>query len=121
MKNIETNNSIWEVINTLYQTLEQRKKDFELWKISKEESYTVKLLDKWVDAILKKVSEETAELLLWVKNNDKENIVYELADILYFLNVLMVYSWIKPCQIVNELARRFWISGIEEKQNRIKK
>lgn len=104
----------------LFSTLEKRKSDLESWKITKEDSYTAKLLDKWLDAILKKVWEETVEVILWAKNNDKENVIYEIWDLLYFLNVLMVYSWIQPIQIADELSSRFWTSWIEEKNNRKK-
>jgi phosphoribosyl-ATP pyrophosphohydrolase/phosphoribosyl-AMP cyclohydrolase len=66
------------------------------------------------------VWEETTEIIIWAKNNDKENVIYEISDLLYFLNVLMVYSWIQPYQIADELSSRFWTSWIEEKNNRKK-
>jgi len=115
-----TKSNFWNVIDELFSKLEQRKNDFNSWKIWVNDSYTVKLLDKWLDSILKKVSEETSEVLLWVKNNDRENVIYEISDLLYFLNVLMVYSWIMPYQIANELERRFWVSWIDEKNSRKK-
>lgn len=111
---------IWIVLNWLYLTLEQRKSNLESWKITKEDSYTAKLLDKWLDAILKKIWEETTEVILWAKNNDKDNTIYEISDLLYFLNVLMIYSWIKPYEIANELQKRFWVSWIQEKKSRQK-
>lgn len=111
---------IWNILEELYSTLQQRKNDLESWKITAEESYTAKLLDKWLDAILKKVWEEAIEIVLWAKNNDTENTIYEIGDLLYFLNVLMVYSWVQPYQIAEELSRRFWTSWIEEKENRNK-
>ncbi len=115
-----TKNNIGNVLNDLFSTLEQRKEEFNNWNLLPEDSYTIKLLDKWLDSILKKISEETSEVLLWAKNNDKANVIYEISDLLYFLNVLMVYSWIKPYEIANELQRRFWVSWIVEKKNRKK-
>jgi len=111
---------IWNVLEELYSTLEERKNELESWKITIEDSYTAKMLDKGLDSILKKISEETAEVILWAKNNDKDNVIYEISDLLYFLEVLMVKSWIQPYQIAEELASRFWTSWIEEKNNRKK-
>lgn len=113
-----TKSDIWNVLDDLFTTLNQRKNDFDKWKIWSKESYTTKLLDEWIDSILKKISEETSEVLLWAKNNDRENVIYEISDLLYFLNVLMVYSWIQPFEIANELQRRTWVSWIEEKNSR---
>lgn len=111
---------IGNVLNWLFSTLEYRKDDLESWKITVKESYTAELLNWWVDKILKKIWEEATEIILWTKNEDKENIIYEISDLLYFLNVLMVQSWIKPYMIAEELSRRFWTSWIEEKKNRKK-
>ena len=69
---------------------------------------------------MKKIWEEVTELIIWSKNNDRENVIYEISDLLYFLNVLMVDSLIYPYQIADELSSRFWTSWIEEKNNRKK-
>lgn len=114
-----TSKDIWKILEWLYSTLDKRKSDYESW-VDIKPSYTVKLLSKWIDAILKKISEETSEVLLWAKNNDKENVIYEISDLLYFLNVLMVYLWIKLWDVANELNRREGVSWIEEKNCRKK-
>ena len=115
---MEKNENIWEVLSSLHKTIESRKAEYEKWKLDEKSSYTIKLLNEWVDGILKKIWEESAEIILWAKNWDKENVIYEISDLLYFLNVLMVQIWIKPEQIANEISRRFWRSGIDEKNSR---
>lgn len=112
--------NIWDVLASLFVTLNQRKTDFDSWIIWPESSYTVKLMSKWVDAILKKVTEEAWEVVLWAKNNDRENVIYEISDLYYMVSVLMVYSWIDLSDIAWELNRRFWVSGIVEKNSREK-
>jgi phosphoribosyl-ATP pyrophosphohydrolase len=106
------------IFNELYNTLEQRKVEYKEEKTSSNTSYTAKLLHEWIDAILKKIWEESIEIIIWAKKWDKENMIYEISDFLYFLNVLMIHTEILPSQIANELSRRFWISGIEEKNSR---
>jgi len=110
--------NISNILNELFETLSERKVDFDSWEIDANTSYTAKLFSQWVDKILQKFSEETLEVVLWVKNNDRQNTVYELADVLYFMTVLMVQVGINPSMIANELEGRFWTSGIEEKSNR---
>lgn len=115
-----TRNNIWIILEELFVTLNQRKSDYEAWLLWPDSSYTIKLISKWVDAILKKISEETSEVVLWVKNNDNVNTIYEISDLLYMLSVLMVYTWINLSDIAWELSRRFWMSGIAEKNSRSK-
>lgn len=55
----------------------------------KEGSYTNYLFDKGIDKILKKVGEETAEVIIGAKNPGKEEMVYEISDLMYHLSVLM--------------------------------
>ena len=68
-------------------------------------SYTVKLLDN-EDKALKKLIEEAGEVALAVKNRDRANLVWELADVLYHLAVIMVAQGIAPADVNAELARR---------------
>jgi phosphoribosyl-AMP cyclohydrolase / phosphoribosyl-ATP pyrophosphohydrolase len=68
-------------------------------------SYTVALLENQ-DKVLKKLLEEAAEVALAVKNNDHENLVWELADVLYHLAVVMVGQGVSPVEVNAELARR---------------
>jgi phosphoribosyl-ATP pyrophosphohydrolase len=68
-------------------------------------SYTVKLLDN-EDKALKKLIEEAGEVALAVKNRDRANLVWELADVLYHLAVIMVAQGVAPADVNAELARR---------------
>jgi phosphoribosyl-AMP cyclohydrolase / phosphoribosyl-ATP pyrophosphohydrolase len=70
-----------------------------------EGSYTVKLLDN-PDKALKKLVEEAMEVALAVKNDDRDNLVWELADLLYHLAVVMVAHEVSPGEVNAELARR---------------
>jgi len=70
-----------------------------------EGSYTVKLLDN-EDKALKKLIEEAGEVALAVKNRDRTNLTWEVADVLYHLAVIMVAQGLTPCEVNGELARR---------------
>ena len=72
----------------------------------KEGSYTNYLFTKGIDKILKKVGEETAEVIIASKNNDKGEIVYEVSDLIYHLLVLMVERGVKLDDIFAELEKR---------------
>ncbi|MGK5091824.1 phosphoribosyl-ATP diphosphatase [Deltaproteobacteria bacterium TL4] len=88
---------------------------------SAEKSYVHSLLHKGVDAILKKVGEETAEVIIAAKNTSTDECVYELTDLWFHLMVLMVQQGISLDAIEKEFGRRFGQSGIEEKANRMAK
>jgi phosphoribosyl-ATP pyrophosphohydrolase/phosphoribosyl-AMP cyclohydrolase len=68
-------------------------------------SYTVKLLDN-EDKALKKLIEEAGEVVLAVKNRDRSNLVWEVADVLYHLAVIMTAQGIAPAEVNAELVRR---------------
>lgn len=72
----------------------------------KEGSYTNYLFDKGLDKILKKVGEETAEVIIASKNKDKGEITYEISDLFYHLFVLMVERGVKLDDIYDELKKR---------------
>ena len=87
--------------------LEELSKTIEYRKNNKEEgSYTCYLFEKGLDKILKKVGEESAEVIIAAKNLSKEELVYETADLLYHLTVLLVQSGVTPDDVFQELARR---------------
>lgn len=76
-------------------------------KINKKEgSYTTYLFEKGVDKILKKVGEESTEVIIAGKANDKKETIYEIADLAYHVMVLMVEKGISLEDIHNELASR---------------
>lgn len=72
----------------------------------KEGSYTNYLFDSGVDKILKKVGEESAEVLIAGKGGDKAETVFEISDLIYHLLVLMAQMQITPADIVDELKKR---------------
>lgn len=76
-----------------------------------EGSYTNYLLNKGPDKILKKVGEEAAETIIAAKNNQKTELIGELADLHYHLLVLMHTAGITPEDVNNELEQRFAKGG----------
>lgn len=72
----------------------------------KEGSYTTYLFDKGIDKILKKVGEESTEVIVAAKNDDKKETVYEIADLAYHVMVLMAEMHISVQEITDELASR---------------
>ena len=84
----------------LYRLIEGRK------TTPKEGSYTTYLFEKGKDKILKKVGEECTEVLIGAAKNDKEETVYEIADLAYHLLVLMVEMGISLEDVVAEEAKR---------------
>ncbi len=72
----------------------------------KEGSYTNYLLDKGIDKICKKIGEESAEVIIAAKNAHQDEVVYETADLLYHLCVLLVEQNVTFDQIEQELHKR---------------
>ena len=72
----------------------------------KEGSYTTYLFEKGIDKILKKVGEESTEVIIAAKADDKKETVYEIADLAYHVMVLMVEMGISLEDIHKELASR---------------
>ena len=72
----------------------------------KEGSYTTYLFEKGIDKILKKVGEESTEVIIAGKGGSREETVFEIADLLYHLDVLMVELGITPQDITAELEKR---------------
>ena len=81
-------------------------------------SYVAKLLHDGEDKILKKVAEETAEVLMASKDGDKPNVVREVADLWFHCLVLLAHHGMRPEAVLDELQRREGISGIQEKASR---
>ena len=71
-----------------------------------EGSYTAYLFDKGLDKICKKVGEEAAEVIIAAKNRRQEELVYELADLLYHLLVLLAEAGVRPEEVLQELSHR---------------
>ncbi|KRL04120.1 phosphoribosyl-ATP diphosphatase [Liquorilactobacillus hordei] len=87
-------------LEELYQLVLKRKEN------PKEGSYTDYLFTKGLDKILKKVGEESTEVIVAAKNSNKSELVYETADLLYHLMVLLVEQGVAFDEIKEELAKR---------------
>ena len=72
----------------------------------KEGSYTTYLFEKGTDKILKKVGEECTEVIIAAKAHDKEETIFEIADLLYHVTVLMIDAGISIDEVTAELAKR---------------
>ena len=83
-------------------------------------SYVAKLYSKAPDSFLKKVGEEATELVMACKDQDKQKIIAETADLWFHSMVALSYYGLRPEQVVQELARREGVSGLEEKASRPK-
>lgn len=85
-------------------------------------SYVAKLFVKGDDAILKKIGEEATELVMAAKDarvaNDPSKVLYECADLWFHSMVLLAKFDLTPQQVLDELARREGVSGIDEKAAR---
>lgn len=81
-------------------------------------SYVAKLYHKGPEAFLKKVAEESAELIMACKDADQDKIIYEAADLWFHSLVALTYYGVNPEQVLNELARREGLSGLVEKASR---
>ncbi|MBQ8525613.1 MAG: bifunctional phosphoribosyl-AMP cyclohydrolase/phosphoribosyl-ATP diphosphatase HisIE [Clostridia bacterium] len=100
-------NTLWESderhefsLEALMKLIEGRKTD------KKEGSYTTYLFEKGIDKILKKVGEESTEVIIAAKADDKKETVYEIADLAYHVMVLMIEMGISLEDIHRELASR---------------
>lgn len=106
--------TIYGVVDTLYHTLLERK------NANPDTSYTASLYHKGENTIAKKIVEEAAELGFAIKDKNSKEIIYEAADLLYHSLVGLAFSNINPDLIKQEIARRFGLSGIDEKNSRKK-
>ncbi len=104
--------AVYGVIETLYHTIQERK------NADPATSWTAKLLSKGENTILKKVVEEAGEYCFAHKDNDESEMIYEAADLTYHMLVALASKNIAPERIKQELARRFNMSGIAEKNSR---
>ena len=102
-----------EILDAIYRIVLERKQLGD-----GEKSYVKSLFDKGLDKILSKLGEEATETAVAGKGGKREDIVYESADLLFHLLVLLGYYEIEPEEIYAELRRRFGLSGIEEKAGR---
>lgn len=107
-------NSIDEFsVEGLYKLLEGRKKDMP------QGSYTTYLFEQGIDKILKKVGEECTEVIVAGKGGDRAETLFEIADLMYHVLVLMVETGIEPKDVIDELSKRHVIDH-KVKQQKMK-
>ena len=108
-----------EILDYLGQMMAERK------KANPDSSYVAKLYHKGLNKILEKVGEESIESIIAAKDfkaepkeDNKNDLIYEVADLWFHTIVMLGYFDIEPQVILNELARRQGLSGLVEKANR---
>lgn len=109
-----------EILAQLTEILEQRK------NAEPDSSYVASLYAKGLDAILKKIGEEATETVMAAKDISaasdrdemKDKLVYEVADLWFHTMVLLAQQELSADDVFNELARRFGVSGLDEKAAR---
>lgn len=99
-KVFEDNVKDQSILNKVYNQIINRRDN------PKEGSYTNYLFEKGLDKILKKVGEETSEVIIGAKNKNKDELVYELSDLIYHSLVLMVNEGVTIEDIKQELSKR---------------
>lgn len=101
-----------DILKRLGETLAERR------TADPDSSYVARLYAKGEDAILRKVAEESAEVLLASKEGDRLHLVREVADLWFHSLVLLAHHGLSPDDVLAELRRREGISGIDEKASR---
>lgn len=102
-----------DVLKELAAVLEARKGE------SPDSSYVASLYAN-PDKMLKKIGEEAVEAIIAAKNEDREQIIYETADLWFHSMVMLAQKDLSPDDIIAELGRRFGVSGHDEKASREK-
>jgi phosphoribosyl-ATP pyrophosphohydrolase len=103
-----------DTLTKLAEVLEARK------NAEPESSYVASLYAAGTDKILKKIGEEATETVIAGKSGVEKDIIYETADLWFHSLVLLAHNNIPPQAILDELDRRFGLSGIDEKASRSK-
>lgn len=85
-----------------------------------DSSWTAKLLSKGPEKCAEKFGEEAIEAIIAAAKNDRENLTYEAADVLYHMLVMLAARDVALDDVLGELARRQGLSGITEKAARPK-
>ncbi|MDC0073551.1 phosphoribosyl-ATP diphosphatase [Alphaproteobacteria bacterium] len=101
-----------EIIDKIFNVINNRKK-------TDSNSYVAQLKKSGISAISQKLGEESIETIVAALQKDKDQVIKESADLIFFLLVLLSELRIKPEEIYNELYKREGISGIDEKTSRV--
>ena len=100
------------VLDTLFQTIESRR------GADPDSSWTAKLFAKGPEKCAEKFGEEAVEAIIEAVKGDREKLTSEAADVLYHLLVMLAARDVPLQDVLDELARRQGLSGIEEKARR---
>jgi len=103
-----------DILAAVYRVILERKAN------PAETSYVASLFAKGLDKILGKIGEEAVETAVAAKGGDADQVVYEMADLWFHCLVLLGQYELPPERVLDELRRRFGISGLEEKAGRSK-
>jgi len=103
-----------DILDAVYHVIQDRRRN------PSEKSYVHSLFTKGLDKILSKIGEEATETAVAGKGGDREEVIYEVADLFFHTLILLGYYDLPPERIYAELRRRFGLSGIEEKESRSK-
>lgn len=101
------------ILEDLYNMIDDRNKN------PKEKSYTNYLLNEGIDKICKKVGEEATETVIAAKNTNKDELIGEICDLIYHVEVLMYDRGVSINEIKQKLSERHKIEG-NKKPNNIK-
>lgn len=101
-----------DILGELAQVLQSRK------QADPDGSYVAGLYHKGLDEILQKVGEEATETVLAAKNGEPEQLIHEIADLWFHTLVLLAHEGLGPEAVLDELSRRFGLSGLAEKASR---
>ncbi|MHB8160039.1 MAG: bifunctional phosphoribosyl-AMP cyclohydrolase/phosphoribosyl-ATP diphosphatase HisIE [Thermoleophilia bacterium] len=93
--------AVYEALVRLYELINERK------RLMPPGSYTTSLFEKGTDTILKKVGEESAELIVAAKGGEREEITYEAADLFYHVGVLLAKADVPLTDVLEELLKRW--------------
>ena len=104
-----------EYLESLLSLIKSKKND------DPEISYTALLHQKGINEILSKISEEAEETIIAAQSEGNQELVHEIADLWFHCLVLLSQKNLTVDDITNELKKRQGTSGIEEKNNRVKK
>ena len=101
-----------DILNKLNKIIKARK------HANYKQSYVASLYKSGTDIILKKLGEEAIETVIAGKAGDRDKIIHETADLWFHSLVLLAHNNIDLQSVLDELDRRFYMSGIEEKSRR---
>ncbi|VAX12088.1 Phosphoribosyl-ATP pyrophosphatase [hydrothermal vent metagenome] len=102
-----------DILQQLTDVLEDRK------QADPDSSYVAGLYAKGLDAILKKIGEEATETVMAAKDGDAQHLVYEIADLWFHCMLLLAQQGLEVDAVLDELGRRFGLSGLDEKAARV--